>query len=93
MPFPFALPEFEATSLPAAFGALAFSCPVPGVVDGVPLALPGVIEFGFKVPPGAMANLPSASPFGIFASGPLGNGIGLRESIGSFDLPCIAYGD
>jgi hypothetical protein len=54
----------------------------------VPFTFPGVVEVGFNVPPGATANLPRASPAGILAL--LAVGIGLSESNGSADLPCIS---
>ncbi|PYV50407.1 MAG: hypothetical protein DMG92_07850, partial [Acidobacteria bacterium] len=55
-----------------------------------PLGFPGVVEFGFSVPPGAIANFPRASPAGTFALLPVGSGIGLSDRRGSADLPCIS---
>ena len=62
------VPAFEATSV-AALAAREFSCPVAGEVEGVPFVFPGVSEFGFNVPPGAIAKRPRASPAGMLAPG------------------------
>src|SRR5579863_2834972 len=86
---PAPVPAFEATSV-AALGDCDPTWPVAGVVEGVPLDFPGVSEFGFSVPPGAMANFPRASPLGTLALLPGGNGIGLSDTSGSSALPCIS---
>src|SRR5437763_14048834 len=86
---PAPLPEFELESL-AAFAAAILSLPIPGVVDSGTFIFPGVSEFGLSVPPGAIANLPRASPAGIFTFAFAGGGIALSESSGSVALPCIS---